>query len=342
MIRYIAKYSLLAVLCFGVLPCHAQQDTVQQVVTKAMTKVFNNLSGEELAITNQYGDINIKPWHNPQVRATITITAQSATKAGAEKLLNRIDILQQRNDTSIALQTKIKLKDASGKLPPPEGKCNITYDIFMPENTWLNLKNRFGNINMGSHNGRLIIDENFGNLTGGNLNGNSIIHLSLGSIKAASLDNASISAKGFDSIRIDTIAGNVDCGLSAGKLLDIGFINGNYNFVLKSDNIQVVNFHLPPSFNAEITAHCILSTVVNKSHFGLNTLQLPQTGAKDSTVSAPKDSIPPKQLTGEVKQLDKKILELRLLKKTVEYRGKTGEGAVNIRLAVYFSKLTFQ
>lgn len=338
---YIVKYCLPACLWFTVLRVNAQQDSAKDTQTKKITKVFDDFAHKEFAIANQYGDINIKNWNKPQIQVTVTITARSATKSGAEKLLERIVVEEHRNDTAIVLQSKIKIKDAGGKLPPPEGKCNIIYDVLMPADTRLNLKNEFGNINMGDHAGPLIIDESFGNFNCGSIKTNSMINLSLANLNATLLANAGIRARGFDSIKIGTIDGDVECGLSAGKLFDVGFANGNYDFVLKSDNIQTVNVHLPPSFNAAINLHGIFSTVVNKSLFALNEVPPLPPKQQDSMRVMLVDTTTQKQPGVKRKQLDKKIFELHLLKKTVEYDGKNGNGAATLKMVVYLSKVIF-
>jgi hypothetical protein len=203
----------------------------------------------------------------------------------------------------------------------------------------LNIKNRFGNISLGNYAGVLAIDESFGTCRAGILTGKTTFNLLLASLFVTSLRDAAIGGHGFGIIKIDTIAGNVDCGLSAGKQLDAGFAVGSYRFMLKSDNIKLLNFRLPPNFDAVVTVHGIFSTVENKSAFLLKPAPPP-----DNSTTSPvyADTASHQQKEGRKSLMAGKLkLEADLIKKSINYYGLAGHGKAVLNIATSLSKLTF-
>ncbi|HWB25033.1 MAG TPA: hypothetical protein VG738_06115 [Chitinophagaceae bacterium] len=362
--KKMVKGGLLACCCCITVLCNASRDSAQVTLEKKITKLYNKLNGEALAISNEYGEIYIHAWDKKQILVKITLTAQSATKSGAEKLLNLVTLSAARSDTAIQLSTKTgkpntvyfqigalqdtalnkrekKENEAHFQISSLNERCAINYTVFVPPHTPLKLTNKFGNINLGDVTGELHIDESFGQVTCNRVFGPSVLNLSVANLSVASLANAAIKATGFGTIKIDTIAGNVECGLSAGDKLEAGFVNGAYKFLLKSDNIKFVTFHLPQNFDASITAHGVFSTFSNQSSFVLTPLHLKLQGPADTAASGHPDTVPVQPGTSQGKAIDKKLLELVLQKKTQEFKGTAGEGKTTLNIAVAFSKVTF-
>ncbi len=332
------KFSLL--IWFGSVSilATAQQDSLGIVMTKKITKTFDAVGRKKLSIDNAYGDVEVRTWNRKNVLINITVIATAKTSTDAKNLLTRIVIVEGQSDNAITCRTNIGGTDslpAKIKPQPVNEKCTINYIIYMPGTLALKIKNQFGNIKMGDYPGGLEINESFGDFTAGILS-TATLTAALGSIHIKKIFEGEVRGKGFGFIKIDTIAGNVGCGLSAGKMLDIGFINGHYNFMLKSDNIGLVNVRLPKNFGANITATGVFSTFENKSSFTLNTIQ-PSKPSRPKDISTIK---PPIADTSKIKLFDKKKLELNFLKKTTEYKGTAGDGGAVLTIGVSFSKVT--
>jgi len=347
-----AGYKLfIGALCIMTVVIARAQPAAGKAVNKIL-RTYNNLKNEKLAITNEYGDVEIRTWEKKQVQINITIVAEAKTKMAAKKLAERVMIKDTRDNGEITCATYIEGTDTAtvSKDTGAFEKCTVTYMVYLPADLALKIKDQFGNIKMGDFAGHLEIDEKFGDVTAGSLKFIDTLHLELGSMYIKNIYNGKLAAKGFGAIKIDTISGDVHTTFSAGKIVDIGLINGSYTFSIDADNIRGINLNCAKALLANITINTKLTKFINESALVMTEVDNPE---KDRQPKKNKDSLDmliakhDKNIPGratvdssKVKLLTlKKLAELAFLKKSQQFHGLSGDGSAVVRINVAFSVL---
>ncbi len=340
------KYSLLLGICCINIFGNLKAETYDTSVTR-INKVYKVLNDEErLVINNMFGNVIIKAIKRKEVHINITIFAGAKTPALAKSLSGRVNITTTRNNGQITCTTLITGKDSTTKLKLPlqDEKCTVTYMIYMPAGMRLKITNQFGNIEMNDHTGQLSVEEKFGNFTAGNLSDIDTVGVVLGSIKINRIDKGILIAKGFGYVNIGAISGDVHCFFSGGKVTDIGFTNGHYNFTLESGNVRIMKVHYAKDISAAVTLDAVLCKMDNQSPLVLkedvqskmqtDSLLIKPFKKDTSTVNTDKEKI----------IMSKKKLDLMeaLTKRPVHYSGLAGNGDATIMIKAAFSYLHFE
>ena len=63
---------------------------------RVITKTYSVSPKDRLYVSNQFGEVRIRLWDKPEVRADIVITAYGVTEEEAQDLLEKVEILDER------------------------------------------------------------------------------------------------------------------------------------------------------------------------------------------------------------------------------------------------------
>lgn len=131
---------------------------------KTFTENYNVNADAQVYVSNEYGNVIIETWDKSQVSVDITITVDGKSKEDAAKIFEKVDVSITGSASSVKATAKL-----NGKLNCK--KCNFSIDckIMMPATNMLELKNSFGNINVGNLLGSTDIKLSYGNMTLGKL-----------------------------------------------------------------------------------------------------------------------------------------------------------------------------
>ena len=86
-----------------------------------------------------------------------------------------------------------------------KNKLQIDYEIYIPERSSLDLENKFGNVYINQHEGRLKLVMSHGDLKANNLTGNSVVDLSFGDASINNLQDAELKVRASE-VEIDRTA----------------------------------------------------------------------------------------------------------------------------------------
>ncbi|MBN8825015.1 MULTISPECIES: hypothetical protein [unclassified Spirosoma] len=166
-------YSVL--LCLSPLIMRAEvpvlPGTVETTVEKKKTiiKLFDVDSKDNLVVDNQFGQVTIGLWDRPEIKIQITIIANSDSDERTQKYLDAVSIEEKRSGNQITVRTNFSQSAVSnwsfGKWKD-DGERNfvrINYDVMMPKQNALTLKNRFGNTSIHSFQAPLTVYTRYGN-----------------------------------------------------------------------------------------------------------------------------------------------------------------------------------
>jgi len=347
MIKVIAKYSLLlfCACCF----CAVAAQTTAGAATQKILKVYEGIKNEKLVIYNKYGDVEVRTWDKNKIEMHITTSAQS-TGPGSDKMLSKLVLIKdKRTENDITCRTAIVSPAGTGTVSGTKNlqalqNCTVSYIVYLPKNIDLQINNQFGNIVMPDFDGHLAIDEQYGNFIAGKILSLDTFSIKIGDAYIRNLYYGSLRANGFDSIRIDTVSGNVECGLAGGRILYVGLNKGLHNFTIKSDNINKVIINCARNLDASFSISAILSKFINLVPFIIkdndnNPVKIPRSDTKQISSAKPLRPDGDSSLILSKKKLE--MLEY-LSKKTTHFSGRAGNGSGTVSITVAFSYLRIQ
>jgi hypothetical protein len=231
---------------------NARPDSEQR---KEINKTYQVSPATSLSFTNSFGRLHINTWDKNEVQVNIEIITRASSESKAKDMLGRINInIDDSNPASaISFKTSLSNRNNSGNQ-----SFEINYNVSIPVNNPLYMKNSFGDAYLGDFKGSLTLDESYGNLKAEHLEGASKIDLSfgggtstIGSIRQGSLkvgySNLDVGLIGqlevntqFSNIKIEKA---MDVSLSAKygevKFGEVNSMDANVNFAsFKIDQLE--------------------------------------------------------------------------------------------------------
>lgn len=170
--------------------------------SKNMHFTFPVLASGEVNISNKYGDIMVVPGNSDSVVVDIAISATEKKQADAMESLSRIDVKNASSRYMVNLETLFKgskndwrtdVSMMASDLFNSVKKIKINYTVYVPENMSITLSNRYGNVFMESHKGRLNLYLENGDFRAGQLSGKVLINHSYGNSTIQMLKDGQLS-----------------------------------------------------------------------------------------------------------------------------------------------------
>jgi len=136
-----------------------------QEISKDFHKEFKAGSSTTLDINNKYGDVVIENWAKDEVVIDVKVVVSHSDKSKAERLMSYIDVQFSDGDNLIGAKTVIEDKFTFSGWGMGSRRFSIDYTVKMPAGMNLNLKNSYGDTEIGELNGIVNIIIRYGDLT---------------------------------------------------------------------------------------------------------------------------------------------------------------------------------
>lgn len=157
----------------------------REEVGKNISKTFPYNSSQTIDIANKYGDVTVKNWSKSSVKFDVSIKVKASSKKKAQAILDAIDIIFQNTGSLIAAKTEISKKSWNNI------SMDIDYNVYLPEDSRLNLSNKYGDCYLEDHMGAVDLDIAYGDLRTERLN-KGRIDMAYGSYKIAEITNMDV------------------------------------------------------------------------------------------------------------------------------------------------------
>lgn len=144
---------------------------------KSVIKIFDASGKDQLTLDNQFGQVKVNLWDKNEVRVDITITANSNSDSRAQQFLDGVEIVDKKDGNQISIRTEINRNNTNGNnwnWNNNKGEKNfvqIDYNVSMPKNMPLTVKNRFGNTSIPVFRAPLVAVTKYGNFSANELVG---------------------------------------------------------------------------------------------------------------------------------------------------------------------------
>ncbi len=142
---------------------------------KTIIKLFDVTSNDNLVIDNQFGQVSIGLWDKNEIRVHITIIANSDSDERVQKFLDAVSIDEKRTGNQISVRTNFSQNSVSNwsfgkwKEGGERNFVRINYDVMMPKQNALTVRNKFGNTSIPAFQAPLTVYSRYGNFSADDL-----------------------------------------------------------------------------------------------------------------------------------------------------------------------------
>lgn len=131
----------LTLLLLNVTPLIAQEKI--QVVTKTIERSFSLGAGEALLVQAEKAEVRVSGWDREEVKLTLRLIAKHPERSVAEKDLPSLRYEIDAEGTQKTIRNFFRISEGSGGM---NSNLHAQYDLWVPQRCLLQLKNRYGNI----------------------------------------------------------------------------------------------------------------------------------------------------------------------------------------------------
>jgi len=206
------------------------------VKTKAVNKSYNVSSSDKLNIKNSFGSVEVKTWNRNEIKVDVAIEVSANTDALAQKMIDRISVIDGKSGNEISFKTDMKdthnSKDKNNS-KNEKSTMSINYTISMPANNALTVKNEFGATTIPDMNGEVDLTSKFGSLTTGNLANIKSINVEFGKANLANITSAPVTIK-FSKAVISKLSGAIKMNLEFCSSIRLNLDNNLSSLDLKT------------------------------------------------------------------------------------------------------------
>jgi len=255
--KYRFKIIIIALLlCNTISFAQSQQN---EILKKSYTPASKNT---KLEVSSNFGNINLVTWDNNSIDVSIKLESEGFSDKEISDILDKIDLKTNESAAVISIKTDLKSYNFTSR---KNKSFKINYEIKMPDNHPLSLKNEFGNIFMTDYKGKADINLEYGDLTAGSMQElhlrNEFGKVNIESITSGDFDleyinefslqtaDRLILKSEFSKLEISTVSA-IEFDVEYGKL-EIGEVNdydGNAEFCSISIDTIFDNFNLDAEY----------------------------------------------------------------------------------------------
>lgn len=192
----IKKYSLALCLLwlFGWLwaaPLSGNNPEPEREFAKKINREFRIAPTGTTALYNKYGNVKVNTWANPLVKLEITILVNAPDQRTADRILERIQVNFLNTADYVKVETVIEPEERSRSrvFSIRTTDFQIHYDVWLPADNSLDVKNRYGDAYVSNLKGKLMADIRYGALRGENLRGDADVSIHYGKISLNQVHN---------------------------------------------------------------------------------------------------------------------------------------------------------
>ncbi|MCW3091897.1 MAG: hypothetical protein JWP81_2966 [Ferruginibacter sp.] len=191
------------------------------VKNKTVNKSYNVSSSDKLNIRNSFGNVEVHTWAKNEIKVDVAVEVSANTDALAQKILDGISVADSKSGSEISFKTSIKgVNNSKGE----RSTMKVNYQVLMPANNPLHITNEFGSTVIPDFKGETELTSKFGSLTTGDLSNVKSIDVEFGSAKIESITDGPVSIK-YSSAELGKLVGNVKLNLEFSTVTRINIDN---------------------------------------------------------------------------------------------------------------------
>lgn len=160
-----------------------------QEFSRTINRDFSTTTNGMTAIYNKFGAVNVKTWNKNVVKIDIVILVNAKDQREAEKTFNRVKVNFTNTAGYVKAETMIQEKSAWWIEDNTCQDFKVNYDVWMPNNNQLDLKNKCGNSYVATISGKLTAEIKYGDLRTETIANDADLHISYGKVYISRVNN---------------------------------------------------------------------------------------------------------------------------------------------------------
>ncbi len=216
-------------------PVLSQDNHVWPVkVQKEYTKTYP-VGSETVAVMNRHGKMVIEIWDKNEVKVDVQVSVGAQSNESAKKLLDRINIKDEKKTDAIEFKTDFGDKDVNWSDDNTGGhEMRIDWIVHVPANAKLYAENNFGPLTIGDYKGEAELVCKYGTLTAGKLSNSKSIRVEFGKAVIESVTDAKLNFR-YSRIDISKLSGTITGELQFCNSIDLPVDNSLKKLELKNN-----------------------------------------------------------------------------------------------------------
>lgn len=236
-------------------------------VSKTFSKSFNVSSGEKLSLANKFGEMKVHTWNKNEVKIDITMRAEAGSEELANKILDKISILENKSSGGYYFKTKIGDMDETKRWRKGEKQgFQINYVVYMPSQNPLYASNEFGAMEIDDRSGEVELQSKFGSLKAGKLGNVKEIEVEFGTAVVESVNRGDLTVK-FSRADVRNLDGNVEAKFEHSSIR-LAVSNKTQGLDIKNSFTRL-NLDCSTNLSADFVINTSFAEVKNKTNFNI-------------------------------------------------------------------------
>ena len=214
---------------------------------KTYSKSYPMDANDKLSINNKYGNVVVKTWNKNEAKVDIEIKSYASSDATAQKMIDAISISDSKNGDVISFNTNFgsssnrSVWDLFNNMSDNH-KVEVNSTIYTPSKNALDIKNRYGSMELPDFDGRVTIDCAYGNVEAKSLmNGDNQVDVKYGNASIDALGSGDVNVKygNLDLGSVDKLNFSIGNGsVRIGRIKTSANINAHYAGGIQIDNLD--------------------------------------------------------------------------------------------------------
>ncbi|MBN2174433.1 MAG: hypothetical protein JW731_09885 [Bacteroidales bacterium] len=211
-----------------------------QVVTQKISKTFDWNKGMSLQMNAEHAEIICTTHPSNTIILELTITSKHENKNTAEGDLKKMKWLAEMKGDKFYLRNYVELARGETR---PESALKVTYNLKVPEDCPLDIRNYFGSIDIKNVKAGLKINSEFSKISLGKVGGNVNIQTLFGDIDCTQVDGETAIISNRSDISMAEMSGNIDIDASVAEI-NLGSFGKVKQLKIKAEK-SVIDLKMP-------------------------------------------------------------------------------------------------
>ena len=157
--------SIAVVLLLTGSPALTAGSRAQDEVTRNFDKTLTLGAGQSVRVEHKFGEVKVHGESGREVKISAVIRAQASSHEEAESFAQKIQIEVQQTSEGIGIRTIYPPEENRWFHISKHSSWSVSYDIAVPTDTPLNIRNSFGSVSVARVHGAVDVENGYGSLT---------------------------------------------------------------------------------------------------------------------------------------------------------------------------------
>src|SRR6266699_3837218 len=260
----------------------------QEQISKDFQKTVTLGAGQSVSVEHKFGEVKLHGEGGREVKISATIRVQASSREEAESFAQKIQIEVQQSSEGVRIKTIYPEEEKRWFHLSKSSSWSVSYDIGMPSDAPLAVRNSFGSITtrniqgaatITGGNGAVTLTDaasanittSFGSVDARNIRGDLSIRDNNGNVEISSIGGAADITNSFGNVTFSDVRGRVNCTTNNGRVKGSSVTGASVTIRDSFGNIEldtITGALTAETSNGKVSVRDARGSVELKSSFG--------------------------------------------------------------------------